>query len=92
MTIQQTIEIPTSRRVFIDVPQEIPIGVANIAITFSGARPKSAVEGKSWRSFRGMFKTDGHDVDRFLAESRADRELEDAIDERARLESAKYQK
>jgi hypothetical protein len=92
MTIQQTIKIPANRRVYFDVPQEIPLGVAEVAIIFSAVKPKAAVPGKSWRSFRGMFKTDGNDVERFLEEMRADRELEDAIDERARLERAKHKK
>jgi hypothetical protein len=85
MTIQQTIKIPADRWVQFGflAPQEIPLGVVEVAITFNGATPKTAAGGKSWRSFRGMFKTDGHDVERFLEEMREDRELEDAIDERA---------
>jgi hypothetical protein len=45
MTIQQTIEIPSDCRVHIDllVPREIPLGVAEVAITFNGAAmPKTA--------------------------------------------------
>jgi hypothetical protein len=47
MTIQQTIEIPASRRVYFDflAPQEIPTGVAEVAITFSAVLPKPAVAG-----------------------------------------------
>jgi hypothetical protein len=49
----------------------------------------AAVPGKSWRSFRGMFKTDGRDGERFLEEMRADRKLEDAIEQEAAAKTAK---
>ncbi|WP_041611141.1 hypothetical protein [Treponema primitia] len=32
MTIEQTVEIPASRRIYIDLPSQIPIGTARIAI------------------------------------------------------------
>lgn len=32
MTIEQTIEIPASRRIYIDLPPQIPLGTARIAI------------------------------------------------------------
>ena len=34
MTITQTVDIPANRRVFIDVPREVPTGRANIVIQF----------------------------------------------------------
>jgi len=33
MTIEQTIEIPASHRVFLDLPPELPAGKAKITIT-----------------------------------------------------------
>jgi hypothetical protein len=33
MTIEQTIEIPASRRVFLDLPQDLPVGRAKITVT-----------------------------------------------------------
>ena len=33
MTIEQTIEIPASRRVYLDLPPELPIGKAKIIVT-----------------------------------------------------------
>ncbi|MCL2128051.1 MAG: DUF1902 domain-containing protein [Treponema sp.] len=33
MTVEQTIEIPASRRVFLDLPPEMPVGKARIAVT-----------------------------------------------------------
>ena len=34
MTVTQTVDIPANRRVFIDVPCEVPTGKANIIIQF----------------------------------------------------------
>ena len=34
MTITQTVDIPANRRVFIEVPREVPTGKANIVIQF----------------------------------------------------------
>ena len=33
MTIEQTIEIPVSRRIFLDLPPELPVGKAKITVT-----------------------------------------------------------
>jgi hypothetical protein len=33
MTIEQTIEIPDSHRVYVDIPPHIPVGKARIAIS-----------------------------------------------------------
>ncbi|GMO69938.1 MAG: hypothetical protein Ta2A_18430 [Treponemataceae bacterium] len=33
MTIEQTVEIPANHRIFFDLPFEIPIGTANVALT-----------------------------------------------------------
>ena len=33
MTIEQTIEIPANRRVFLDLPQYLPVGKAKITVT-----------------------------------------------------------
>ena len=34
MTVTQTVDIPANRRVFIDVPREVPTGKTNIVIHF----------------------------------------------------------
>ena len=33
MTIEQTVEIPADRRIFLDLPMELPVGRAKITIT-----------------------------------------------------------
>ena len=35
MTIEQTIEIPASRRIFLDLPPDIPIGKAKVELTLT---------------------------------------------------------
>ena len=35
MTIEQTIEVPASRRIFLDLPPELPIGKAKIELTLT---------------------------------------------------------
>ncbi|MDR3300932.1 MAG: hypothetical protein LBT01_00185 [Spirochaetaceae bacterium] len=56
MTIQQTIEIPADRRVYFDVPREIPAGVAEVAIIFeneaAAKTAKRVAEGR--RPFEGL--------------------------------------
>jgi hypothetical protein len=34
MTVTQTVDIPASRRLVIDVPREVPVGLTNIIIQF----------------------------------------------------------
>jgi hypothetical protein len=86
MTIEQMVEIPANRRVYIELPPYIPEGKAMIAFSVTPACAVSPLteimERKSWRSFRGMFKDSGDTAADFLARMRADRELEDAIDRR----------
>jgi hypothetical protein len=42
MTIEQTIEVPASRRITIDVPREIPVGKTIIAFTPASAYREQA--------------------------------------------------
>ena len=39
MTIEQTVEIPADRRIFLDVPVEMPTGRASVTITVFGIMP-----------------------------------------------------
>jgi hypothetical protein len=39
MTIEQTVEIPASRRIFLDLPFELPVGKAKITITSPTEKP-----------------------------------------------------
>jgi hypothetical protein len=83
MTIQQTIEIPSSRRVHFDflAPQEIPTGVAEVAIIFNGAAKPKTAAGKGWRSLRGLYKDTGDTLDAYLERHQAENELEYELEE-----------
>jgi hypothetical protein len=83
MTIEQTVDIPADRRLYIDVPPYIPEGKATIIFSIAPANRDGASQNPgTWRSFRGIFKGSGGTVADFLKRMRADRELEDEIDKR----------
>ena len=45
MTIEQTIEIPNSRRIILDLPQELPIGRAKVELSITPeTTPKPKIE------------------------------------------------
>jgi hypothetical protein len=98
MTIQQTITIPADRRVYFDLPCDIPVGEAKVEFTITPFRaPRSdaapPAEPEEWvNPLYGLCKGSTLTVDKFLAMTHEDRLLEDAIDDRARLESEKYRK
>jgi hypothetical protein len=77
MTVKQTVDIPPSRRLTIDVPREIPAGRTIVAFT-----PAKAVSTDSWRSLYGICKDSGDTLDAFLERKHADRERESAAMER----------
>jgi hypothetical protein len=92
MTLQQTIEIPADRRLVLEVPEIFSPGAAHIVLTSPRVNP-SAVK-SNWEdsllALQGKFKSDGHDVDRFLARSHAERVRENWHDDRARQESLAF--
>jgi hypothetical protein len=47
MTIEQTIEIPSNHRLVLDLPFELPIGRARVALTVIPEKEKAANEGES---------------------------------------------
>jgi hypothetical protein len=83
MTIEQTIEVPASRRITLDLPQELPVGKARVELTIT---PEAASQEKTVRplaSFLGVDK--GRDtLDAYFARKRADKAKEDAQFERMR--------
>jgi len=83
MIIEQTIEIPASRRITLDLPQELPTGKAKVELTIT---PETIQKEKTVRplaSFAGIDK--GLDtMDAYFARKRADKEREDEQFERMR--------
>jgi hypothetical protein len=79
MIIEQTVDIPADRRIFLDLPEDSPAGKAKITVTFEAdkALPDryAALE-----NLRGIAKRMGSTltVEQFLAMRREDLELEEA--------------
>jgi hypothetical protein len=78
MIIAQTFDIPASRRLVIDVPQEIPNGAVILTFTPAAARTNSQARDAIERC-AGIARRMGCAVssDDLLAERRRDKELED---------------
>jgi hypothetical protein len=96
MTLQQTMEIPASRRVHFDLPRDIPVGAAKFELTITPFLVWDTVPQKAadeWvNPLYGLCEGSSLTVEKFLAMTHEDRLLEDAIDGRQRLESEKYKK
>ena len=81
MTIEQTIEVPASRRIIFEVPPQIPVGKAKIEFTITPESGPKKETSKSLLSLRGIDK--GLDtMDAYFARKRADKAQEDAQFER----------
>ena len=74
MIIEQTVEIPASHRITIDVPHEIPAGPAILAF-----RPAASLQEKTVRPLSSLVGIDkGRDtLDAYFARKRADKARED---------------
>jgi hypothetical protein len=85
MTIQQTVEIPASHRLTIEVPQEVPAGKASILLFFDNSDTSSAA-GKTpekWANpLLGLAKDSKLTVKRFMEMQREDIALENELDKR----------
>jgi hypothetical protein len=86
MTIEQTIEIPESHRISIQVPSEVPVGRAKILI-FPELAAKKPVKHRAKKSLDetleriwSMTKDSTLTSDKFLEMKRKDLELENALD------------
>jgi hypothetical protein len=75
MSVTQTVEIPASHRLTIEVPREVPAGKAILTFTPTVTEPN--------RWLRGCCKNQpGGSVDDFLTNCRSDKERELAIEKR----------
>ena len=102
MTITQTVRIPANRKLIIDVPPEITVGIATL--TFAQADTElvdtepptqnHASDGEdTFLRFMGCHKgIPGASVDDFLARCREDKEYELALEERQFEERKRYAK
>ena len=79
MIIEQTVEIPTSRRIFLDLPLELPMGKAKITVTSQSGKPAAGAY-EAAANLKGLAKKMGSTltVERFLEMRREDLRLEEA--------------
>ena len=78
MTIEQTIEIPASRRIFLNLPLDLPVGKAKITVTPQTEKPAANVY-EAAKSLKGLAKKMGSTltVEQFHEMQREDLRLEE---------------
>jgi hypothetical protein len=78
MTITQTVEIPENRRIFLDLPLDLPVGKAKVTVTPQTEKPSASVY-EAATSLRGFAKKMGSTltVERFHEMMREDKHLEE---------------
>ena len=78
MTIEQTIEVPASRRITFEVPPEIPVGAtARFEVVFSPEKEPAKNLDLILDKIRELCKDSSISVDSFLEMRRRDMELEE---------------
>ena len=82
MTIEQTVEIPPSRQLVLNLPQEIPIGKAKAAIvlTFSSEQEEAAKRTAAMEKLFGCCSDTGDTLDAYLERHWAENKLERSIE------------
>ena len=78
MTITQTVEIPASRRIFLELPLDLPVGRAKVTIMPEAARPAASIDEPSV-NLRGLAKRMGSKltVKDFLKMAKEDLDFEE---------------
>jgi len=89
MTIDQTVKIPADYRIFLELPRSVPIGVnarisINIPTVFNSQNGTEPV--KQEKSYRGILKGRGINIERLRELQREEKTLEDTADERKKKE------
>jgi hypothetical protein len=88
MTLMKTVAVPPDRRVLLDLtlPETFTPGSRLRLEASTNADWKESFPlkpGEQARTLYGLFESDGHEVDRFLAEKRREKAREDAADRSA---------
>ena len=78
MIIEQTIEIPANRRIFLDLPPELPMGRAKVTVVPEMEKPDTRAY-EAVESLRGLAKKMGStlSVENFLEMTKEDLLLEE---------------
>jgi len=102
MTVTQTVRIPASRKLIIDVPPEIPVGIATLTFAPADAEEvdtepptqdhTSDYEDPIFQLYGRHKGIPGASVDDFLARCREDKEYELALEQRRLEERKRYAK
>jgi hypothetical protein len=83
MTIEQTVEIPASRRITFEVPPEIPIGRTRVEMKFTfEPEPQKTAPGVWINPLKGLCKGSKLTLERFKQMQSEDIVLENEIDQR----------
>ena len=82
MIVTQTVDIPASRRIFLDLPLHLPVGKAKLALTVT---PEPVTQEKTVKPLSAFFGVDKEldTMDAYFARKQADKALEDARFERS---------
>ena len=88
MTIEQTVEIPASHQLVLDLPREIPVGRvrAAIVLTFEPEQEESAIRAAAMEKLFGCCSNAGDSFDAYMERHWAENDLEHAIELRRKLE------
>jgi hypothetical protein len=81
MTIELTVEVPESRRIFLDLPQELPVGRARFEFTVT---PETTSQKKNVPSLASLI---GVDKDRDTMEAYFERKRANKAQEDAQIEA-----
>jgi hypothetical protein len=78
MTIEQTVEIPANRRLTLDldVPEDLPLGLAKVEVTFTPAVPRPKKPTVTADDLCGIAMDSSLTVERFLSMKREELLLE----------------
>ena len=78
MTIEQIVEIPADRRVFLDLPPELPVGKAKITVTPQPEKPAATIY-DAVTKLRGLAKEMGSSltVEQFIEMRQEDLRIEE---------------
>jgi hypothetical protein len=96
MTIQQTLTIPkATRHLTVDLPQPVPAGTVDVVLKLDeepdeSRQSKKELAAKAIEALCGLYKSDGHAVDRFLESSHEEKLRELEIEERDQKEREQY--
>jgi hypothetical protein len=78
MTIEQTVEIPANRRIFLDLPPDLPSGKARVEVRMAEVQPPGKADTPALSLMDLYGSCEGEDtLDAYFERKRADKALEE---------------